>query len=149
MDSIQLHRAPDLTTVNGTGSITLWHFDQEQPLWSFARGANHAKVNSIHFEPYGNKFGIATTDGQLQLWRFMSSRENNEPFVAINAREAAWFTRPMFTLIFEAWFGVWGLLVRCLGFWLWVWGWSLGCRVGISIAASFIDCASSLDACCM
>lgn len=66
------------------GSVKLWHFDQEQELWSFTHGSG-AKVNSIRFEDYGNKLGVANTLGELQLWRFLSGGDNNKPYITIRA----------------------------------------------------------------
>jgi len=65
------------------GSVKLWHFDQEQELWSFTHGSG-AKVNSIRFEDYGNKLGVANTLGELQLWRFLSGGDS-KPYITIQA----------------------------------------------------------------
>jgi hypothetical protein len=64
------------------GSVKLWHFDQDHELWSFSHGSN-AKVNSIRFEPYGNKLGVVNTLGELQLWRFLSGGATSRPYITI------------------------------------------------------------------
>lgn len=61
------------------GAVKLWHFDQEQALWSFSSGTG-AKITSIRFQHYGNVFGVANTMGEIQLWKFLSGSENESPF---------------------------------------------------------------------
>ncbi len=64
------------------GSICLWQFNapKENALMVTYRLASNPRVNKIHFNSRGTKFGSCDMSGKLSLWRFDANEASLKPF---------------------------------------------------------------------
>lgn len=53
------------------GKVQLWLFGQEEPQFEY-ESPGTSRVTQLHFDMFGNKFGMTDQAGNLNLWRFGS-----------------------------------------------------------------------------
>ncbi|RUS22784.1 WD40-repeat-containing domain protein [Endogone sp. FLAS-F59071] len=74
--------------VSGTSpSVILWQFGQDREVMSYHGCLG--KVNRVHFDQFGQKFGAADAKGSLSLWRFDANLQSSKPYYTIACHSKA------------------------------------------------------------
>ena len=62
------------------GSILLWEWGLEQPLFTARSAGQYAKVTKLAFSLNGNKFAAVDGDGLLCMWQAAQSVSVRKPY---------------------------------------------------------------------
>uniref|UniRef100_A0A914EHD8 Uncharacterized protein n=1 Tax=Acrobeloides nanus TaxID=290746 RepID=A0A914EHD8_9BILA len=71
---------PNYVSGASDGSIYLWEWGAEQPVFTARAAGQYAKVNKLTFSHHGNKFAAVDGDGLLCIWNATQSAVHRKPF---------------------------------------------------------------------
>ncbi|KAL0097480.1 RAVE protein 1 C terminal-domain-containing protein [Phycomyces blakesleeanus] len=72
---------------NGSPSAILWPFGQEREIANYY--GSQGAATRIHFDQFGQKFGMGDTSGWLSLWKFDSHTQSDTPYYTMSCHSKA------------------------------------------------------------
>ncbi|CAD5221721.1 unnamed protein product [Bursaphelenchus xylophilus] len=71
---------PYYITGASDGSIYMWEWNVDQPIFTARQAAQYAKVTKLAFAQNGNKFASVDGDGHLCIWQATQQTSSKKPF---------------------------------------------------------------------